>query len=75
MARHRTIEGMANHLVISVLVVVGVLVVVAIGRAIAGSRFERQLRLIRLDDDDRLRGIRPIAQSPDRFGPGARRSA
>jgi hypothetical protein len=38
-------------IVISVFAVLGVAVVVPVGRAIAGRRFERQLRLITLSDD------------------------
>jgi hypothetical protein len=40
----------------SMLAVLGLPVVVAAGRAIAGRRFERQLRLIPLKDEDRWPG-------------------
>ena len=39
---------------------VGAVVLLAVGRAVAVSRLERQLRTIRLDDDWRLLGVPPI---------------
>jgi hypothetical protein len=50
---------MVNQLAISVIAVFSVLVVVAIGRAAEADRFERELRLITLDEEDRLRGGGP----------------
>lgn len=54
-------------LVLLMLAVPGLVVVLAVGRAIGGRRFERQLRLITVSHRDRLLSVEPIALEAHRW--------
>jgi hypothetical protein len=50
---------MATHVLLAALAVVGILLVIAIERALVGRRLDRQLRVVTLDDE---RGLGPSSR-------------